>query len=185
MKNIYGDLVAKSMDSLLKSDDYKKMFKTAYKKCAKCDKPCEGDECEACDMQAADTQAADSKEEMSAEMKEEAAYADAIANLITASEALDSLGFAKSASKTLEIASIVIEAKKLTKEEQKAKMKALRDKAKAKKEEMAAKVKAKKEKEKLKKEEMAAKAKAKKEKEKMMAEEKAKKMLEKAKEKGK
>lgn len=173
-KNSVSDFVAAAMDAALKSAEYKTLFNTQYKfasdegkdKCDECDKEkdhCDcGDSSHAHDAEVEDNAAAwdnndaTAIEEEDKDVKAEAAFDVAIDSLLTASAALDSVGMEKTATFSLKLASLVVEAKK--KEEDKKKKDKEKDKksdsndarAKAKEKEKAAKEKEKAAKEKAK-----------------------------------
>lgn len=186
VKSNLSELVALGMNETLQNDEFKALFgvtyKTAGEECKECHKdPCKCDDSSADDgsseeedSSAADDNAAkddkdtDKDTEKSDWDDKSAALDVAIEGLLKASAALDSVGFEKSATASLNLAGLIAEAKK----------KQLTDKEKAKKE----KEKAKKEKEKEKRDTQMAKDKAAKEKAKEKAEkEKAKAKAEKEK----
>jgi len=202
MKSKYSDFVAASMNATLNNPEYQSLFKSykmasdendakKSKKCKECGEDMKHDKCDCGYADDSDTNMADdfgvppmpstpaepTLDAPSAEpMATVTAYDVAIDGLLTASAALDSLDLGHQSSMVLKLASLVSEAKKLSKEEKAEnfkkmlaakKEKEMKDKNKAKdkamKEKMMAKEKAEKEKAKAKAEkEKAEKAKSKK-----------------------
>jgi hypothetical protein len=139
MKNNNSDMFAAAMDAILKSAEHKSLFNPTYK--VACDlndvKDSTSDSSSSSSSSSSDTQSADdtsdsdesdsscaddsSMESDSANVDDcssedskcsTASYDVAIDSLLTASAALDSIGFEKSATISLQLASFIVEAKK-------------------------------------------------------------------------
>lgn len=137
--NGISDFVAATMDAVLKSEDHQSLFKTNYKfasdendaktkakkkeVCPECDQ--DQDKCYCGDSSMAkDHKAKMHKDKMhkaekaeKEELKSTAGFDIAIDSLLTASAALDSVGMENSATFSLKLASLVVEAKKAKKKE--------------------------------------------------------------------
>ena len=131
-KNV-SDVVASTMDDILKSQEMQSLFRT---KVASTEEECKEDECDVNDSSdnVLDVSLVDDKDETCADDEQEKTSAEQIAvdSLVTASMSLDALGFNKSAELTLKIANLVVEAAKKKKDPkaEKAKEKAAKEKAK-------------------------------------------------------
>lgn len=140
-KNV-SDFVAATMNAVLNSSEHKSLFDSTYKtasdqnnakeKCEKCSMS--KDSCSCGDVLKADdneVSSSDSSSDSSCaddedvkdsscsadDTMESAAFDVAIDSLLTASAALDSLGMEKSATVSLKLASLIVEAKKVDKKE--------------------------------------------------------------------
>lgn len=136
-----SDFVAATMNAVLNSKEHQSLFKTAqFNDVAPVDAPelsevldvndastsetsCDNDEDESCANDDSCDQDKDDESCVDDEPMESAAYDVAIQSLLTASAALDSIGMEKSATVSLKLASLIVDAKKLEKSTKSTKVK--------------------------------------------------------------